>query len=400
MKIQTNPLERIGIIFGKELQDNLRDRRSVFSALMSALIGPVLLVLLIIIMGRTFFVSQQENPLELPVLGSEHAPSLISFLEQNNVIIQPAPENPHQEVRNGNVDVVLIIPEEYGEDFSVGLPARVEMVIDSLRQSAMLSVERARMLLDMYNGQIGTLRLMARGVSPAILQPLSIQRVDVSTPQSQVGIFLNMMPYFIVLVVFVGGMYVIIDTTAGERERGSLEPLLINPAPRWEVVVGKLAASIPFAIFAVFLTLVAFAIGFNVFPIEEYVGFQVSIDINVMVGIFLISLPMILLASSLQMVIATFTLSFKEAQTYVAFLPLIPALPGIALAFIPVRASFWNMAIPTFGQQLLINQLMRGEPINPINVLISVISTTLVAVLLIILAIRLFKRERILMGAK
>jgi sodium transport system permease protein len=400
MKSQTSAIERIGIIFGKELRDNLRDRRSVFSALMSALIGPVLLVLLIIIMGRTFHTDNLEKPLELPVQGAENAPSLISFLEQNNVLILPAPENPYQDVRNGVRDLVLIIPDDFGESFSAGQPARLEMVVDSSRQSAMPTVERARLLLDQYNAQIGSLRLMARGVSPAILQPMIVARIDVSTPQSQVGIFLNMMPYFIVLVVFVGGMYVIIDTTAGERERGSLEPLLINPAPRWEVVVGKLAAAIPFAVFAVFLTLVAFAIGFNVFPIEDYVGFQVSIDVNAMVGIFLISLPMILLASALQMIIATFTHSFKEAQTYVAFLPLIPALPGIALAFIPVRATFLNMAIPTFGQQLLINQLMRGEPIDPMNVVVSVVSTTLCAILLVYLAVQLFKRERILMGAK
>jgi sodium transport system permease protein len=400
MKSQTSAFERIGIIFGKELKDNLRDRRSVFSALMSALIGPVLLVLIIIIMGRTFHTDNLEKPLELPVQGAENAPSLISFLEQNNVLILPAPENPHQDVRNGVRDLVLIIPDDFGESFSAGQPARLEMVVDSSRQSAMPAVERARLLLDQYSAQIGSLRLMARGVSPAILQPMIVARVDVSTPQSQVGIFLNMMPYFIVLVVFVGGMYVIIDTTAGERERGSLEPLLINPAPRWEVVVGKLAASIPFAVFAVFLTLVAFAIGFNVFPIEDYVGFQVSIDVNAMIGIFLISLPMILLASALQMIIATFTHSFKEAQTYVAFLPLIPALPGIALAFIPVRTTFLNMAIPTFGQQLLINQLMRGEPIDPMNVVVSVVSTTICAILLVYLAVQLFKRERILMGAK
>jgi sodium transport system permease protein len=400
MNLQTKALERIGIIFGKELKDNLRDRRSVFSALMSALIGPVLLVLIIIIMGRTFRGDNLDKPLEMPVQGAQNAPSLIGFLEQNNVLILPAPDNPRQDVRNGVLDLVLIIPEDFGQAFSAGQPARLEMVVDSSRQSAMPAVERARLLLDQYNAQIGSLRLMARGVSPAILQPMVVARVDVSTQQSQGGIFLNMMPYFIVLVVFVGGMYVIIDTTAGERERGSLEPLLINPAPRWEVVVGKLAAAIPFAVFAVFLTLLAFAIGFNVFPIEDYVGFQVSIDINVMIGIFLISLPMILLASALQMIIATFTRSFKEAQTYVAFLPLIPALPGIALAFIPVRASFLNMAIPTFGQQLLINQLMRGEPIDPANVVVSVISTTLCAILLIYLAVQLFKREQILMGAK
>ena len=400
MNSQPGTLERISIIFSKETKDNLRDRRSVFSALMSALIGPVLLVVMIVIMGRTFRGDSLEKPLELPVQGAENAPSLMNFLEQNNVHILPAPENPRQDVRNGLLDVVLIIPPEYGEAFSAGEPARVELVMDSSRQSSMPAIERARLLLDTYNTQIGYLRLMARGISPAVLQPLSVARVDVATPQSQMGILLNMLPYFIVLVVFVGGMYVIIDTTAGERERGSLEPLLINPARRWEVVVGKLAASIPFAVFAVLLTLIAFAIGFNVFPIEDYVGFQISIDANVMVNIFLISLPMILLASALQMVIATFTHSFKEAQTYVAFLPLIPALPGIALAFIPVRATFVNMAIPTFGQQLLINQFMRGEPVDPMNVVVSVISTTICSILLIYLAVQLFKRERILMGSR
>ena len=208
-----------------------------------------------------------------------------------------------------------------------------------------------------YESQISNLRLLARGVNPVITNPIALERIDVSTPQSQVTIFLNMMPYFVILVIFVGGMYVVIDTTAGERERGSLEPLLINPVARRDFVLGKLAAAMPFAAFAVFLTLLAFALAFNLLPLEDYIGYQITIDPRALVGIFLIALPMILLASSLQMVVATSTRSFKEAQTYVAFLPLIPALPGIGLAFLPVKPSPWNMLIPTFGQQLMINQM-------------------------------------------
>jgi len=260
---------------------------------------------------------------------------LIQFLEQNGAEILPAPDDPETDVRNGNLEVVLVIPMDYGDDFSNGRPATVQMIVDSSRQSAVATTERTRELLESYSNQIGSLRLIVRGISPAVIHPLVIERIDVATPQSQVLIFLNMMPYFVVLVVFMGGMYVIIDATAGERERGSLEPLLINPVARWEFVVGKLLASIPFATFAVFLTLIAFAIAFNAFPLEDYVGFQLTINIPALVGIFLIALPMILLASGLQMIIATFTRSFKEAQTYVAFLPLIPALPGIGLAFLP-----------------------------------------------------------------
>jgi sodium transport system permease protein len=395
-----NALDRIKNVFIKEVLDNLRDRRSLSSGLLSSLIGPAILLALIVIIGKSVFKDQIETRLKLPVSGAERAPVLIQFLEQNGVDIVPAPDDPESEVRNGNAEVVLIIPEGYGDQFSAGEPATLRLVIDSSRQSAIASVERATRILESYSRQIGSLRLIARGVNPSIAQALSIERQDMATPQTQALIFLNMMPYFIVLVVFLGGMYVIIDTTAGERERGSLEPLLINPVARWEFVVGKLAASLPFAIFTLILTLLAFALAFNVVPLEEYVGIQLSINPAALVGIFLIALPMILLASSLQMIIATYTRSFKEAQTYVSFLPLIPALPGIGLAFLPVKAKLWTMLIPTFGQQLLINQMMRAEPVSALNIVVSTIVTVGTALALIFVAIKLYERERVLFGTK
>lgn len=387
-------------VFSKEVRDNLRDRRSIFSSLMSSLIGPVIILAMIVILGKSLFKELSEKPLPLPVVGAENAPSLVHFLEQNNVEILSPPNDPESEVRNGNLDVVLVIPDTYGEDFSSGFPATVQIIYDSSRQSAIPAVERARSVIRSYEGQISSLRLMARGINPGVADAIAMETLDVATPQSQVLIFLNMMPYFVVLVVFVGGMYVIIDTTAGERERGSLEPLLIIPIPRWSVVLGKLGAAVPFATFAVFLTLAAFGLTFNVFPLEDYVGIQLTIDVVALAGIFLIALPMILLASALQMIVATFTRSFKEAQTYVAFLPLIPALPGIGLAFLPVKANIWIMLIPTFGQQLLINQLMRGEPVNLFYAAVNTLGTIAVAGILTIVAIKLYQREQILFGPK
>jgi sodium transport system permease protein len=391
---------RIFIVFQKEVLDNLRDRRSLLSGMMTSLIGPLLLFLLVLILGKTFFTDWLRNPLELPVSGGENAPDLIQFITQNGALIKPAPADPQASVRNGDVDVVLMIPQGYSEDFKNGLPATVQLVFDSTRQSALSSVERTRNLLDTYNQQIGAIRLIARGVSPGVVTPLALENIDLATPQTQALIFLNMMPYFVILVVFVGGMYVIIDTTAGERERQSLEPLLINPVERWEFVVGKLAASWPFAMFTLLINLLAFALAFNVIPLEEYIGFQLRIDLSALGWIFVIALPMILLASTLQMIIATFTRSFKEAQTYVAFLPLIPALPGIGLAFLPVKATVLTMLIPTFGQQLLINQLMRGETVNVMHALISTLVTLLLAILCAWISIRLYRRERLLFGTK
>lgn len=393
-------LDRIFVVFRKEVMDNLRDRRSIFSALASSLVGPLILILMIFVLGKSIFGDRLLIPFDLPVIGAENAPELIQFMEQNGAQIRSAPANPQAAVRNGDADVVLIIPEGFREDFSRGRPATVQMVLDSTRQSTISSIQRLRDLLNTYNQQIAVLRLIARGINPVMITPLAVENIDLATPQTQALIFLNMMPYFIVLVVFLGGMYVVIDTTAGERERGSLEPLLINPVARWEFVIGKLAASWPFAILTLLINLLAFAVAFNAFPLEDYIGIQLSIDLVALGWIFIIALPMILLASALQMIIATFTRSFKEAQTYVAFLPLIPALPGIGLAFLPVKATLWTMMIPTFGQQLLINQLMRDEPVSLINAVVSAFVTIFLSLGLIFIAIRLYQRERLLFGTK
>ena len=392
-------MSRIVVVFIKELIDNLRDRRSVLSTLGYALLGPGMILLMIVVLGSLFH-DAAEKPLELPLGGRENAPALVQFLEQNNVILQPAPADPRAAVRNGDVDVVLIIPEGYGEDFNAGRPATVQIIADSSRTSAMTNVRRAQDLVEQYARQIGALRLLARGVSPSIVNAVSVKEVDVATPQSQALMFLNMLPYFLVMAVFLGGAAVIIDTTAGERERNSLEPLLINPIARSELVLGKLLASLPFAITTLLVSLGGFAVVLNVFPVEEFMGTQISVDMLVLVAIFLVCIPMVLFGGALQMIIATFTRTYKEAQNYVNWLPLIPALPGISLAFIPVKATVWTMLIPTYGQQILINQLLRGEVVQPLNVVISTLVTLVVAVGLTLVAIRLYNRENILFGKK
>lgn len=392
-------MSTIAVVFMKELVDNLRDRRSVFSTLGYALIGPGMILLMVVILGNVLN-GATDKPLTLPIGGREHAPALVQFLEQNNVILEDAPADPREAVRNGDVDVVLLIPPEYGEDFSAGTPASVQVVVDSSRTSALPDVQRAERLVAQYGRQIGTLRLLVRGVDPMIVNAVSVDEVDVSTPQSQAFIFLNMLPYFLVMAVFLGGAPVIIDMTAGERERDSLEPLLINPARRRDLVLGKLLASFPFVVMTILVSLGAFAAVFNLFPIEQFVGTQLSVDLMAFLKIFLITLPMVLLAGAIQMIIATFSRTTKEAQNYVNWLPLVPALPGIALAFLPIKATVWAMLIPTFGQQLLINQLIRGEVVSALNVVISTAATLIMTVVLVLVAVRLYDREEVLFGRK
>lgn len=389
-------MERIAVVFRKEVVDNLRDRRALASALLYPLLGPVLIVAMLLVLGRTFSDSA-EKVLDLPVVGAENAPNLVQFLEQNNVTVAAGPADPEAEVKAGNLDVVLVIPPEYGAAFRSGEPATVRLVVDESRQSSTGAIRRVRGLLDAYANLIGRLRLAGRGVSPSVIDVLAVESVDLATPQSQAAVLLNITPYFIILSIFVGGMYLAIDTTAGEKERKSLEPLLTNPVTHAELILGKMAATFVFTAAAVVETLLAFAVAINVTPLEETLGMRLSLPWQALVLMLLISLPMMVLAVALQMIVASMTKGFKEAQTYLSLLPLIPALPGIFLTFLPIKPLLWTMLIPTFGQQLLFNQLMRGEAVDPLNVLISALVTLGLALGLVWVAIVQFGREKLIL---
>ncbi len=391
-------MRRIWVIFQKEVMDNLRDRRSITSAVLTPLITPLFLVALIVVMGQTLFADPQESTLQLPVIGAENAPGLVDFLEQNNIKVVPGPADPEAAARSGEVDVVLIIDPGYAEAFSQGRPAPVSIVADSSRQTAIRAISQTESLLQQYGRTLGVLRLQARGIDPSVVNAISVGQVDVATPQSQALIFLNMMPFLLLMVIFTGAMYVIIDTTAGERERGSLEPLLINPASRAQFAIGKLLASLPFGIVTLIMTMAMYYVSFNVFPLEEYVNIPMRLDLSALVAIFWLALPIVLLASALQLLVASFTRSFKEAQTYLGFLPLIAGFPSAFLAFLPVKASTGMMLIPTFGQAILINQIMRGEPVQAANLWISSAATLVVALVVILASIWLYRREQILFG--
>ena len=390
-------MKKIFVIFQKELIDNLRDRRSWTTGIFWALFGPMLLGGMIMLLGNTIR-ENVEDALVLPVVGAENAPNLIKFLEQQNVNIVPAPDDPEAAVIAGDINVAVIIPEEYSEDFSAGETANIQLVFDSTRQSAAADISRAENLLEGYSNYIGLLRLSMRGVSPEVIRVLQIEEVDTATPQSQALIFLSMLPYFIIFAIFNGASPVITDATAGERERGSLEPLLINPLPRGWVAVGKMLAAMPFAMINLFITLAGFAAIFQFLPIEKFLGVQIGFNIGTLTSVFLICLPIVVLACAIQTLIASYAKTTKEAGTYLPFIGLIPSLPGLALAFLPVKPDLWTMLIPTFGQQILINQFLRTEPISGMNIMISTVITLLLSVLITFIAIKLYEGERIIKG--
>lgn len=387
--------DRFWAVLSKEVRDNLRDRRSVATALGSALLGPVLIILLLTVQGQTI-VSQSERPVDLPVVGIEHAPNLMDFLAQFDIHAVPAPPDARAAVQRGDLDVVLVIPPGFDEQFQSARPARLELIQDSSRRAAGVTVARVQFTLDAYASQIRLMRLLARGVDPSALNTFRVETVDLATQNVLLSVVLGMLPAYVMFAVFISGLFVATDTTAGERERGSLEPLLINPITRTELVAGKLAATMIFALMGVAATLLAFGLLLNTVPLEEFLGARISLSPVSLIVIFVLVIPVVALAAALEVLLATFSRSVKEAQSYISFLVLIPFLPGFLLAFAPVRADIGTMLIPTFSQQLLISQVLREEPLDPLLTLVSVVATLAVATAAVAATVWLYRSERVL----
>ena len=348
------------VVMMKELVDLARDRRTV---MISLLMGPFLIAGLIMGMGALMqkkMVTQMEKTLELPVIGAEHAPNLIAWLSEHNIEIKPAPENPEAAIAQQDEDVILRITENYGADWRAGKPAGVEILHDSTRDDSTIPVLRVTRVLQGYSQQVGALRLLARGVNPGVGMPVLVTAVDLATPMSRIGQALAMLPYLLIMSAFVGGAYLIIDVTAGERERQSLEPLLATPASRQAIMSGKILAACVFGLFSLMLMLLAFKIAFWLMP----GGMKVDVSLLAMAKLLLILLPTLLFGSCLLTLIAASVKSVKEAQSYMTLLILLPMLPTFYLLISPVKNQLWMLAIPFLSQNQMIMMVLRGENIS------------------------------------
>lgn len=391
-------LERIGVIAWKEIVDNLRDRRSVSNALFSVLLNPLLYIFLFGFMNQSFN-ERAEQALPLPVIGQAYAPNLVAFLQQNNIEVLEAPTDAETAVRAGEVDVVLVIPEEYPTQFAQGQPALVQLLADESNQGGQQSTQRVRAILEQYSRQVSALRLLARGVSPAILTAVPVQEVDVSPDtRGGAGFILNILPTVMLTAAFFGGFYLAVDMTAGERERDSLEPLLMNPLSRATFVIGKYVAGLSFTILATALATTVFPLMLRLPQVQEFTGIQVSLSATTIITALLIIIPVAFMAVAVEMLIASYARSFKEAQNYVQLIALAGFLPSVFLSVLPIKAQAWMNFIPTVAQQFMINRVTRGEAVNPGEVVIATAVTLTIAVVALVAAVRLYNQERIVLG--
>jgi len=381
------------IVYLKELRESVRDRRVLLNALLlGPLIGPVMF-LVVLRLAIAHEVEQAEKPLPLAVIGAEHAPNLISVLKQAGVEVQPPVDQPEVAIKTQQRDLVLRIAPDFSEDWRAGHPAQVEIFYDSSRREANSQLQRLRNALNSYSQIQSSMRIIARGISPAVLHPIVIADRDQATPQSRGAMVFAMLPYFLVLTTFMGGMFLAIDATAGERERHSLEPLFINPVSTTAVLLGKLAAICTFSLISVVIGLSAFAVAGYFLPADM----QTTVVLNVSFALHALPLmlPLVLLISIVQTVVTANSKNFREAQTWLGLLQLVPSIPSIILAILPFKPSLWAYAIPLVGQQLTFMRLLRGEPVTWLQNGLCTVATLISVVLLFYFAKRIYASERL-----
>ena len=385
-------------VFKKEVIDNFRDRRTLASALlMGPLLGPMLFAF-VINLSIERSLSDVDKPMDLPVIGAERAPNLVRFLESRNIVVVDGPESREAAiaaVKAGDAEVVVVIPETFAEQLSEGTPALVELINDESDQQAERDARRAYRAIAGYNQEIAAMRLVGRGISPAVLQAVTIDDVDVSTPSGRSGILLGMMSYFFLFALLMGGMYLAIDTTAGERERGSLEPLLSLPVTRDQLMLGKIAATCLFMAMSLMLSLWSFFFALKFMPLEQ-LGMTPNFGPSVVILAFFLLAPFILLGAAVMTLVASFTKSYKEAQTWLSVVLIAPTLPILIVSILNVRAELSFMFVPSLSQHLILVDLVKNEPLNPLYVVASVTSTLLFGAILTWVCARLYRREGLL----
>ena len=388
-----------GVVFRKEFVDSLRERRSVVSALVfGPLLGPILFVLLANY-AVNLQIDESEQPIEVPVVGGEGAGNLMAHLFRRQIDVVHDRfadiDSLRDAVRSGDVEVGLVVDAEFGEALRTGEPARLWIVADMANNTARRSITRLRLALGEYNAGIGSHRLVLRGITPDLAVPVAVLTDDVSTPSGRAVLLLGMMTYFLLFSTLLGGTQVAIDTTAGERERGSLEPLLALAVSRSEMVWGKLGVTFVFMAVSLATCVVSFAIAVQFLPLAKNRHDREPQPVGV--------------CWNLRLDVAVRG-PRRWANDHCRVLHQV--LPGSAdlHQHRHGRAAATDhsrgpqpgatvrplMLVPSLSQHLLVTELVKGEALDPLHMVVSAATTMAFAVACAFATVRRYRSEALL----
>lgn len=388
-------MKLVRTVFKKEFKDSIRDRRALMVAILPALLLPVLMAFMFHMIAKT---KVSTEDLTIPVIGKNNAPDLISYLEQKDIIFEEYKGKPKQDIQNETIKLVLEIPDTYAEQFNKFEPAEIYIHADSSMDKSRAAERRLSRMIELYGSQIGSMRLIIRGVNPAIAKAVDLQDKDYSTDASRAGQILAGLQMFILMAAFFGSAPVAIDTTAGERERKSLEPLLVHPLTSMQIMLGKWFTVVLFGILATVISVVTTA-GVMDFISLKSLGLDPKLTLAMQLNIILLLVPSALLAGGLQMLTSLFAKTFKEAQSYLGLLTFLPMAPVIATMIGGAKAADWMYFVPILGQQQLLTSVLRGESMDITHFVTASSITVLLALAIVVVLTKLLRSERVVYGA-
>ena len=387
-------MNRLKAVFKKEFKDSMRDRRALMMSMLPALLAPILMTFMFHMLAKNV-VSTEE--LTVQVMGKHNAPDLINYLKDKDINFKDYTGVPKLDIQSEKIKLVLEIPDDFAEKFSKSEPATIYLHSDGSLKKSQAVERRLNRLIQSYGATIGSMRLMIRGVNPNIARAVSVKNKDYSTDASRAGQILAGLQMIILMAAFFGSAPTAIDTTAGERERKSLEPLLVHPLSSLQILLGKYFTVVSFGFIATIISVTMTAIALDFVSLKS-LGVDPKLTMNMQLNIVLMLIPMALLAASLQMLTSLFAKSFKEAQSYLGFISFIPMATVFATMIGGAKGASWMYLVPVLGQQQLLSEVLRGEGMDFAH-FVTISGITIVLTLFIVLVLaKLLRSERVVYG--
>ena len=379
----------------KELTDHLRDRRTAAMIFfLSIAMGPLLLI------GLTQFISSVEKKAEARevfVQGKENSPQIANFFARQDVTIKEPKPDFRDLIRTGKHDPVLVIPGGFEEKFHTGTAA-VELVFDDTRQDAgNAAIGVLRRLMRGFNNEVATQRLISRGVSPQLMRVVDVKDFNLGTAAQRAAGLLFIIPWITLLGCVSGVTAIAIDVTAGERERGSLEPLLMNPVSRAGIVTGKWLAVAIYGLSVAALTMLGFALTLNFIPLPNLAS-VLSISPSQYLGFAITMFSFAPAMGALQMLIATYGRTYKEAQTYVSYLIMAVSMAPAIGMLAQLKDATWQLFVPMLGQLMVITRILRGEAVTATHYFLPFAINAAISLVAVLLISKLLTKEKIIFG--
>ncbi len=367
----------------KELTDAARDKRSVMAGLYYAIGAPLMMCgMFMILIGQI----TSPEALNITITHGERAPDLVKYLASNE--ISQGDEADRKEIE-------LVISPDYAANMAKSQAAEIVLIADNSNEKLQSSIRRLEKALQEYSAEMGSLRLIARGIDPKVMQPIKVKVEDQATSDSKGGMILGVAIFMMVYAVFISGMNLAIDTSAGERERNSLALLLSHPVSTRDIVLAKVAAVTIFAMLGLILTLVISKVAYGFVPWQE-LGFSVNINVDFILLMLAIGLPIALMAAALQLFVSFMAKSFKEAQSYLTIVLIVPMMLSMAASYnIAPDTLQW---LPISGQMQALIAFIKGKEIPMMQLALSSAITFVIALALALGMERSLKSEKIVFG--